>query len=74
MRFLPAGPDFEENLSIRYLASSLPADGQETLLAVFHSADDVEAAAEQAGEAVVGLSLCRTYLINRLPSAGLLSA
>ena len=59
MRVLLAGPDFEENLSIRYLASSLQAKRHEASLAVFNSADDVEAVAEQAGEAeIVGLSLC----------------
>jgi anaerobic magnesium-protoporphyrin IX monomethyl ester cyclase len=59
MRVLLAGPDFEENLSIRYLASSLQAKRHETSLAVFNSADDVEAVAEQAGEAeIVGLSIC----------------
>jgi TonB family protein len=59
MRVLLAGPDFEENLSIRYLASSLQAKRHEVSLAVFNSADDVEAVAEQAGEAeIVGLSVC----------------
>jgi radical SAM superfamily enzyme YgiQ (UPF0313 family) len=59
MRVLLARPDFEENLSIRYLASSLQAKRHETSLAVFNSADDVEAVAEQAGEAeIVGLSVC----------------
>jgi anaerobic magnesium-protoporphyrin IX monomethyl ester cyclase len=59
MRVLLAGPDFEENLSIRYLASSLQAKRHETSLAVFNSADDVEAVAEQAGGAeIVGLSVC----------------
>jgi anaerobic magnesium-protoporphyrin IX monomethyl ester cyclase len=59
MRVLLAGPDFEENLSIRYLASSLQAKRHEPSLAVFNSADDVEAVAEQAGEAeIVGLSVC----------------
>ena len=59
MRVLLAGPDFEENLSIRYLASSLQAKQHEPSLAVFNSADDVEAVAEQAGEAdLVGLSVC----------------
>src|SRR3984957_12863293 len=59
MRVLLAGPDFEENLSIRYLASSLQAKRHEPSLAVFNSADDVEAVAEQAGEAeVAGLSVC----------------
>jgi anaerobic magnesium-protoporphyrin IX monomethyl ester cyclase len=59
MQVLLAGPDFEENLSIRYLASSLQANRRETSLAVFNSADDMEAVAEQAGEAeIVGLSVC----------------
>lgn len=59
MRVLLAGPDFEENLSVRYLASSLQAAGHEPILAVFNSADDVEAVAEQAGDAeIVGLSVC----------------
>ncbi|SRR6266481_8185130 len=57
MRVLLAGPDFEENLSIRYLASSLKAEGHEPLLAVFNSADDVESVTEEAGETeIVGLS------------------
>ena len=59
MRVLLAGPDFEENLSIRYLASSLQAERHEAVLAVFNSAADVEAVAEQAGETeIVGLSVC----------------
>ena len=59
MRVLLAGPDFEENLSIRYLASSLQAEGHDPFLAVFNSADDVESVAEQAGDAeIVGLSVC----------------
>lgn len=59
MRVLLAGPDFEENLSIRYLSSSLQANGYQALLAVFNSAEDVEPVAEQAGEAeIVGLSVC----------------
>ena len=59
MRVLLAGPDFEENLSIRYLASSLQAVGHETPLAVFNSENDVEAVAEQVEDAdIVGLSVC----------------
>ena len=59
MRVLLAGPDFEENLSVRYLASSLQAGGHEPLLAAFNSAEDVDAVAEQArGADIVGLSLC----------------
>lgn len=59
MRVLLAGPDFEENLSIRYLSSSLQAEGHEPVLAVFNSEDDVEEVAEQAGDVdIVGLSVC----------------
>src|SRR5690349_18436056 len=59
MRVLLAGPDFEENLSIRYLASSLQAAKHEATLAVFNSAEDVETVAEQAEVAeIVGLSIC----------------
>jgi len=59
MRVLLAGPDFEENLSVRYLASSLQAEGHDPLLAVFNSSDDVERVAEEAGETeIVGLSVC----------------
>lgn len=58
MRVLLAGPDFEENLSVRYLASSLQANGHERLLSVFNSAEDVEAVAEQACDAdIIGLSV-----------------
>lgn len=59
MRVLLAGPDFEENLSIRYLSSSLQANGYHAMLAVFNSPEDVETVAEQAAEAeIVGLSVC----------------
>lgn len=59
MRVLLAGPDFEENLSIRYLSSSLQANGHETSLAVFNSAEDVEAVSQQSEETdIVGLSVC----------------
>ncbi len=61
MRVLLAGPDFEENLSIRYLASSLQAKRHETSLAVFNSADDVEAVAEEAGEAHP-VKFCTTWM------------
>src|ERR1700733_15499633 len=59
MRVFLGGPDFGENLSIRYLASALQAEGHEPFLAVFNSADDVESVAEQARETeIVGLSVC----------------
>jgi len=45
--------------SERGVAASLQAKRHETSLAVFNSANDVEAVAEQAGEAeIVGLSVC----------------
>src|SRR5262249_18207434 len=59
MRVLLAGPAFEQNLSIRYLASSVQAKRHQAPLAVFNSADDVETVAGLAGEAdIVGLSVC----------------
>ncbi|HYM74459.1 MAG TPA: TonB family protein [Candidatus Dormibacteraeota bacterium] len=59
MRVLLAGPDYEENLSIRYLSSSLQAAGYETVLAAFNSAADAPAVAEAAHHAeIVGLSMC----------------
>jgi TonB family protein len=59
MRVLLAGPDYEENLSIRYLSSSLLDAGHETILAAFNSPADtmsVASSAEHAG--IVGLSMC----------------
>lgn len=59
MRILLVGPDYEENLSIRYLASSLVASGHETALASFNSPADAEAVADFAQHAdLVGLSMC----------------
>ena len=59
MRIALAGPDFEENLSIRYLSSALMADGHETVLLPFNSADDAAAVLDAArGADIVGLSLC----------------
>lgn len=37
MRVLLVGPDYEENLSIRYLSSSLVNAGHEPVLAAFNS-------------------------------------
>ncbi len=59
MRVLLVGPDLEENLSLRYLASSLRDAGHEPRIAVFEASDDalaVLAAADWAD--LVGLSLC----------------
>jgi len=59
MRVLLAGPDYEENLSIRYLSSSLRSAGHETILASFNSPADIPAVAAAAASAeIVGLSLC----------------
>ncbi len=59
MRVLLAGPDYEENLSIRYLSSSLLAAGHGTILATFNSPADTLSVVNDAQSAdVVGLSLC----------------
>jgi anaerobic magnesium-protoporphyrin IX monomethyl ester cyclase len=59
MRVLLAGPDFEENLSIRYLSSSLLAAGHDTTLAAFNSPADTISVADAAQRAgIVGLSMC----------------
>ena len=59
MRVLLAGPDYEENLSIRYLSSSLLAAGHETSLIPFNSSADIVAVATSAQNAdLVGLSMC----------------
>ena len=59
MRILLAGPDYEENLSIRYLSSSLLAAGHDTTLAAFNSAADILSVADAARHAdMVGLSMC----------------
>jgi anaerobic magnesium-protoporphyrin IX monomethyl ester cyclase len=59
MRVLLVGPDLEENLSLRYLASSLRAAGHEPAIAVFETAADAPAVLAAAKSAeVVGLSMC----------------
>lgn len=59
MKILLAGPDYEENLSIRYLSSSLLSAGHDTVLAAFNSPADIPEVANQARSAeIVGLSLC----------------
>jgi len=59
MRVLLVGPDNEDNLSIRYLSSSLRAAGHEAELAAFNSGEDQEAVVRHAaGFDVVGLSMC----------------
>jgi TonB family protein len=59
MNVLLAGPDYEENLSIRYLSSSLLAAGHTTTLATFNSPADTTTVADAADDAdIVGLSMC----------------
>lgn len=59
MRILLVGPDYEENLSIRYLSASLLSGGHDTILAVFNSPVDTSAVANAAqGADLVALSMC----------------
>jgi TonB family protein len=56
---LLVGPDFEENLSIRYLSASLLAAGHQTILATFNSPIDTAAVVNTAQSAdLIGLSIC----------------
>jgi len=48
MTILLVGPDFEENLSLRYLSSSLIAAGHTTILAPFNSPVDASAVVNAA--------------------------
>jgi len=59
MRALLAGPDYEENLSIRYLSSSLQSAGHDAVLATFNSSADEPSVIDAADNAdLVGLSMC----------------
>jgi len=59
MKVLLAGPDYEENFSIRYLSGSLLSAGHKAVLAPFNAAVEVGAVANAAQDAdVVGLSIC----------------
>jgi radical SAM superfamily enzyme YgiQ (UPF0313 family) len=59
MRLLLVGPDFEENLSLRYLASSLRSAGHQPVIAAFDTLADMPAVlAEAAPVDVIGLSMC----------------
>jgi radical SAM superfamily enzyme YgiQ (UPF0313 family) len=59
MKILLAGPDYEENLSIRYLSASLLSAGHDTVLAAFNSPADLAAVADAAhGADLAGLSMC----------------
>ncbi|MBN1610626.1 MAG: B12-binding domain-containing radical SAM protein, partial [Polyangiaceae bacterium] len=59
MHILLVGPDLEENLSLRYLASSLRAAGHRATIARFDTMEDFHQVVElAAGTDLVGLSLC----------------
>jgi anaerobic magnesium-protoporphyrin IX monomethyl ester cyclase len=59
MRVLLVGPDYEANLSLLYLASSLRAAGHCPVIAPFNTAADAPAVIAQARAAdLVGLSMC----------------
>ena len=59
MHVLLVGPDLEENLSLRYLASALEASGHRATIARFDTLDDFDSVIEQAQNAdLIGLSLC----------------
>jgi len=59
MKIVLVGPDYEENLSIRYLSASLLSGGHDATLAVFNSPVDAAAVANAPQCAdLVGLSLC----------------
>jgi anaerobic magnesium-protoporphyrin IX monomethyl ester cyclase len=59
MNVLLVGPDFEENLSIRYLISSLRAAGHAATFAAFDSPKDSDQVLAAVGGAdLVGLSMC----------------
>ena len=59
MKVLLAGPDYEENLSLRYLSGSLMRAGHETVLAAFNAAAEIGAVVNAAQDAdLVGLSIC----------------
>jgi anaerobic magnesium-protoporphyrin IX monomethyl ester cyclase len=59
VKILLVGPDYEENLSVRYISSSLRAAGHEVTLASFLDASDVPEVVNAAkGTQIVGLSMC----------------
>ena len=65
MKVLLVGPDFEENLSIRYLSSALQAAGHDTTLAAFNNLADVLVVTKAAeGADMVGLSMCFQSRMN----------
>jgi ankyrin repeat protein/radical SAM superfamily enzyme YgiQ (UPF0313 family) len=59
MHVLLVGPEKEENLSIRYLSSSLLASGHEVDIVSFNSACDIDAVVSATSNVdLVGLSMC----------------
>jgi len=59
MKILLVGPEVEENLSMRYLSSSLLAAGHEVNLAPFSSTADMGSVISAASEVdLIGLSMC----------------
>ena len=59
MHVLLVGPDLEENLSLRYLASALRTAGHQATIARFDTMDDFHRVVELArGTDLIGLSLC----------------
>jgi anaerobic magnesium-protoporphyrin IX monomethyl ester cyclase len=59
MNVLLVGPDFEENLSIRYLSAALQAAGHRATLAAFNGPAQIPEIASAAANAdLVGLSMC----------------
>jgi anaerobic magnesium-protoporphyrin IX monomethyl ester cyclase len=59
MRVLLIGQEYEENLSIRYLSSSLRDAGHDVVLSPFNCADDIDSVVCDAFDAdLVGLSMC----------------
>src|SRR5690348_14425681 len=59
MKVALVGPDYEENLSIRYLSASLMAAGHETVITPFNAPVDASSVVNAARHAdIVGLSMC----------------
>ena len=66
MEILLVGPDYEENLSIRYLSASLLSGGHDTILAAFNSPLDASAVANAAQcTDLVGLSMFARTIAER---------
>ena len=67
-RLLLVGPELEENLSVRYLSSSLIAAGHDTEMVSFNTIADIESVIEAAGDAdLVGRIAARHPVPGREP-------